>query len=151
MQRERGYSYAVALFAVAILTTLSLRAVENAKTAEWREREAELLYVGQAYRNAIQQYYVQTPGTVKRYPPDLKALLLDERATTTRRPLRRLYRDPITGTPDWGLVPAPDGGVMGVYSLSTRAPIKVADFPEVLVSFTGAKRYVDWQFVYQPS
>jgi len=140
----------VALFAVAVLTILTLRALENGATKERREREAELLFAGLAYRDAIGQYYEQSPGTVKHYPATLQALLLDERSSRTRRPLRRLYRDPVTLDTAWGIVKAPDGGVMGVYSLSGRAPVKSDAFPTGLEDFAGAASYRNWEFIYRP-
>jgi type II secretory pathway pseudopilin PulG len=143
MRRQKGFTYMIALFMVATLSVVSLRAMERTLTKDRREREAELLYVGQAYRQAIQVYYQNSPGTAKKYPPDLQSLLQDARTTSLQRPLRKLYRDPITSSAD--------GGVMGVYSLSTQQPIKVSGFPVTLFGFTGAKSYQQWQFVYQPS
>ena len=148
--RQRGFSYMVALFALAVLALLTTRALENQQTSERREREDELLFVGQAYMTAIGRYYQQSPGTAKRYPPDLQALLLDVRAVRMRRPLRRLYADPFSGDLTWGVVHAPDGGLMGVYSLSRRAPIKVRGFPPSLAAFQDARSYQDWKFVYVP-
>ena len=139
------------MFLVAMVALLSTRALENSLTREKRDQEAELLLVGQTYMNAIRSYYLNTPGFDKRYPPDLQALLLDNRATRISRPLRKLYRDPITGDQNWGIVPAPDGGVMGVYSLSARRPVKIDGFPQGMASFINATKYQDWKFVYQPS
>ena len=150
-QREQGFSYVVAMFLVAVLAILSLRGLENSLTKKRRDKEAELLFVGQAYREAIRRYYEETPGSAKMYPPDIDALLLDSRATTTHRPLRRRYRDPITGSDQWGIVQTADGKVMGVYSLSLQQPIKIGGFPIELMTFKDAKHYRDWQFVYQPS
>lgn len=147
---QGGFSYMVALFALAVIAVLSTRTLQNLQTMERREREDELLFVGQAYLRAISQYHEQSPGTIKRYPPDLQALLIDERAVRVRRPLRRLYRDPIDGNEQWGIVEAPDGGVMGVYSLSPRAPIKRGGFPPALTGFSGAASYQDWKFVHAP-
>jgi type II secretory pathway pseudopilin PulG len=148
--REHGFSYMVALFAVAIIGVMSTRAMQNLQTMEQREREDDLLFVGQAYLRAIAQYHDQSPGTVKRYPPDLQSLLLDERAVRVRRPLRRLYSDPVGKSNQWGTVEAPDGGVMGVYSLSPQTPVKRTGFPAALEQFEGATSYQDWKFVYIP-
>src|SRR3972149_571381 len=67
-----------------------------------------------------------------------------------QRYLRKIYRDPITGKVQWGLVEAPGGGIMGVYSLSRDAPIKKAGFAEQQEGFGEAGDYADWKFVYQP-
>ena len=150
LRRQQGFSYPVAMFLVALLALVSVRALENSLTAERRSKEAELLSVGSAYRNAIQNYYENSPGTAKTYPPDLEALLLDRRANRLRRPLRKLYRDPITGSPDWGIVRTESGAVKGVYSLSTRKPFKSDGFAPELSGFFNAKQYRQWLFVYEP-
>jgi type II secretory pathway pseudopilin PulG len=149
--QEGGFTYAIALFAIAILSVVAARALENIATQARREREEALLQVGELYRDAIAAYYAASPGSMKQYPPDLKALLEDTRHTSLRRPLRRLYPDPLTGTTDWGIVAAADGGVMGVYSRSTQVPLKTGGFASDWISFTAAKQYSDWKFVFQPS
>lgn len=147
---EAGFTYVASIFLLAILAAGSARAMLIWKTAERREREADLLYVGSQYQQAIQQYFEQTPGTIKKYPVALADLLLDKRATQTCRPLRRLFRDPIANSADWGLVAAPDGGIMGVYSKSVAEPIKTGGFLPEQASFAHAAHYSDWQFVYVP-
>ena len=147
----------IALFMVAILSIITLRALENSLTNDRRAKEAELLYDGQAYQQAIMNYYLNSPGSGNSYPPSLEALTQpDTRTTTLRQPLRRLYFDPITASQNWGTVPAPTvagqpPGIMGVYSLSTQKPIKVNGFPVALCSFNGATSYQSWQFVYPPN
>lgn len=145
---QGGFSYLIALFAVAVVALLSLRALEHQKTKEQRIKEEELLFVGLAYQNAIRAYYEGSPGSAKQYPAELSDLLFDGRATKIKRPLRRLYRDPITGSENWGLIRNADGNLIGVYSLSTEKPIKVGGFPKELQSLTGANRYQDWKFVF---
>lgn len=151
MARQQGFSYVIAMFLVAILTVLSVRAIENTLMRERRDKEKELLVVGQTYTNAIRAYYLNTPGFAKHYPPDLQSLLQDPRTTRLSRPLRKLYRDPITGSQEWGLIESPDGGLMGVYSLSLRQPVKVDGFPSEMAEFVKATKYQDWKFVYEPS
>ncbi len=149
--QQAGFTYLAALFIVAGMSIIALRAMQVTATNERRAREAELIWVGQAYRDAIKLYYTNTPGFIKRYPPNLQALLIDQRATRTSRPLRKIYPDPVTGGNDWGLVEAPDGGVMGVYSLSTRKPVKVGGFSDEYATFAEARTYQQWKFVYQPN
>jgi len=50
-----------------------------------------------------------------------------ERYSTTQHRLRQLYRDPITNQTKWGVVIAPEGGIMGVHSSSSATPIKRAN------------------------
>lgn len=148
--RERGFSYVVVMFLVAILSIVSVRALETTLTAERRDKEAELLWRGLAYRDAIRDYYVNAPGTAQTYPQQLSDLLYDGRFTVPRRPLRRLYRDPMTEDGQWELVHNEAGRVIGVRSRSTLKPLKQDGFSADLASFAGAAHYSDWQFVYQP-
>lgn len=149
LTRHRGFTYLVALFALAILSVLTTRALEESRTALQREKEAELLYAGQAYLNAIRLYYDSSPGTVRRYPPNLESLLLDERSVRIRRPLRRMYRDPMTASTEWGVIESSDGGIKGVYSRSQGVPIKRAGFPGELRNFEVANHYDEWKFVHE--
>jgi hypothetical protein len=148
MLRQGGFSYVVVMFLVAGSALVAVRALENTVQNERRDKEAELLWRGMAYRNAIKQYYENAPGSGKLYPPTLKSLLYDSRLVKPTRPLRKLYRDPMTDE-DWGLVHDASNAVIGVYSKSNVKPIKQAGFPPELASFNGAQRYSDWKFVYK--
>jgi type II secretory pathway pseudopilin PulG len=116
------------------------------QTVAVREKEAELLFVGDQFRRAIESYREGPFGGVPQLPKSLEELLLDPRFPGIRRHLRKLYRDPITGQTEWGLIRDVDGGILGVYSLSEAQPMKTAGFPTPYQSFTGAERYQDWQF-----
>lgn len=116
-------------------------------TAAMREREAELLYAGNQYRRAIERYYLSGP---RQYPRSLSDLLKDPRKPGTERYLRQLYPEPITGKSEWGIVKASDGGIMGVYSVSSDKPLKTAGFHIRNRAFEGAASYSDWKFVYMP-
>lgn len=144
---QHGFTYLTALFAVAILATGLALTGELWHTTVQREKEAELLFVGRQYRRAIERYYLNGP---RQYPRTLEDLLKDPRKPTTERYLRRLYHDPITGRNEWGLVRAPDGGILGVRSLSDQEPLKVANFHLENAGFEAARRYSDWTFVYLP-
>ncbi|WP_374581718.1 type II secretion system protein [Pseudoduganella sp.] len=149
-RRQEGFTYVVVMFMVAVLAIASVRALESAKTAEKRDKETQLLWAGMAYRNAIAAYYHQSP-TGKRYANKLSDLLYHGDLNNPTRPLRKLYRDPITGAKDWGVVRNDDGGIIGVYSLSTLIPMKRDGFPHELAAFAGAKKYSDWKFVFNPN
>lgn len=116
-----------------------------------REKERELIFVGLQYRDAIRQYYLNSAAGRARYPATLEALLRDERVPQIKRYLRRPYRDPLTNSTRWGLVVAPEGGIMGIYSLATETPIKQTNFPAELGWTEDKKNYADWQFVFVPS
>lgn len=150
MGRQRGFTYLGLLFAVALAGVALAATGMMWSTQRQREREQELLHVGHQIRQAIGSYYERSPGMVKRYPAKLDDLLKDDRYIGIQRHLRQRYRDPITGTREWGLVMAPEGGVMGVHSLSTGAPFKQAGFAAADAALEGKSRYVDWEFVYRP-
>ncbi|UGQ48746.1 type II secretion system protein [Massilia endophytica] len=147
MPRQNGFSYVVVMFLLAISAVVAVRALENTALSERRDKEAELLWRGIAYRNAIKQYYENSPGSGKAYPAKLENLLYDSRLVKPTRPLRKLYTDPMTDD-DWGLVLDASNAVIGVYSKSNVKPIKQAGFPPELATFTGAQRYSDWKFIY---
>ena len=121
------------------------------RTLQLRDKERELLFVGDQFRRAIATYYEKTPGGLKQYPKKLEDLLRDNRYPNVQRYLRKIYTDPLTGNAQWGLVEIPGIGITGVYSLSELAPVKTANFSALYKSFATAKKYSDWKFVYVPS
>jgi type II secretory pathway pseudopilin PulG len=144
--KGRGFTYMGVLIFVAIMGIL-LSALGTAwRTHVAREREEELLFVGHEYRKAIRRFADNTPAGARRYPSELSELLKDPRRPDTQRYLRKLYVDPITGSREWGLVRAPDGGIAGVYSLSGAQPLKTGNFTGENVSFEGREKYLEWQF-----
>jgi type II secretory pathway pseudopilin PulG len=145
-QRQVGYTYLALLFAVAFMGVGLAAAGVLWHTAQVREKERELLYVGDQYRKAIQRYHTQG----KQYPRELAHLIRDPRWPSVRRHLRKLYRDPITGKSEWGLIKSPDGGILGVYSLSEEKPFKASNFPTDYADFEGKSKYSDWKFGYVP-
>jgi len=148
--RSRGFTYLALLIAVAITAGALAAAGGVYSHVAQREKERELLFVGEQFRQAIALYYWRTPGGAHQYPKSLEALLEDQRWPTTQRYLRKLYRDPLTGSADWGIVEAPGGGIMGVYSKSEEVPIKTAGFPARWSAFEEARNYADWKFVFSP-
>lgn len=148
---QKGFTYLALLIAVAVGGAVLAAVGELTSHAQQRDKEAELLFVGQQYREAIRAYYERSPGGAKRYPKKLEELLADNRYPTAQRYLRRPYPDPMTGKAEWGQVEAPDGGIMGVYSLSEAPPIKTGGFSKRDESFTDAARYAEWKFFYSPT
>ncbi|OEZ54890.1 type II secretion system protein [Duganella sp. HH105] len=149
MHKQQGFSYVVVMFLVAVLSIVTVRALENTLTAERRDKEAQLLLVGQAYADAIGAYYNGGNGTQKKWPQTPKDLLEYVQLNRTFRPLRKLYRDPITGSKVWGYV-YNGTDLVGVYSLSTLKPLKRDQFPANQASFKDAASYQNWKFVYVP-
>jgi type II secretory pathway pseudopilin PulG len=147
---QHGFTYLAMLLTVAVIGVGLAGTGILWSQSHQREREQELLFIGNQFRQAIELYYQKTPGAEKRYPAKLEDLLEDKRYPVVQRYLRKVYVDPMTGDTRWGLVAAPDGGVMGVYSLSKAAPIKSGGFAARDQAFEGAAAYSDWQFFYAP-
>src|SRR6187549_538427 len=104
---EAGFTYIGILIAMALFGVALAATGEVWRTAAQREREQELLFVGNQYRQAFMNYYAGTPAGKPRFPRTLENLVEDNRFPVTRRHLRRVYADPMTGKPDWVLLDAP--------------------------------------------
>jgi hypothetical protein len=144
--KHKGFTYLAFLLIVAVSGAGLAAYSEIASHEAQREKEAELLFRGNQYRDAIAAYY----KIEDRYPESLDQLLQNKGFAMPVRHLRRLYADPMTGQPDWALVKGPDGGIMGVYSRSEAAPIKTGNFSWKNSDFAGAVAYSDWKFVHSP-
>lgn len=148
MVRQRGFTYLMLLFMVAIMGAVLASTAVVWHTLVQRDKERELLRVGHAFQSAIGHYYEHTPGAVKQYPKKLEDLLEDKRQATLVRYLRKIYIDPLTASKKWGLVSGPGGTITGVYSLSNATPIKTGNFGMADDSFKGKNSYQEWQFIY---
>jgi len=150
---RRGCTGLVLLGVLLLLVLVAVSALAGAEvwaTSVQREREEQLLFVGEQYRKAIESYWRATPGRVKALPNSLAVLLEDDRFPMPVRHLRRLYPDPLDPQADWGLVKI-DSGIAGVYSSSTATPLKRSGFPVRYAHFEDAKDYRQWSFVFQVS
>lgn len=146
--RQHGFTYFAVIFLVAV-TGLGAAALGTLwHTAAQREKERDLLAAGAEFQQAIRAY-VTSRGVQRVYPRSLDDLVLDPRHPNVVRHLRRVHVDPMTAKPEWGLVRAPDGGIMGVHSLSEAAPLKRAGFAAGQGDFESAERYSDWHFVFK--
>jgi len=137
-----GILFALAISAVAASATLVLLSVE-----EKRERERALLFVGNQYRAAVASYYESSRDEPRQYPRHLNELLEDRRTTPPQRHLRQAYGDPVSRQ-EFSLIRMPDGGIVGVRSLSTAPPLQRNNFDVDNEDFKGRARYMDWRFVY---
>ncbi|TXT40783.1 MAG: hypothetical protein FD135_911 [Comamonadaceae bacterium] len=147
---QKGFTFLAVLAAMFILAVSTQSVMTYVSQQLQRERETELLRIGQTYAQAIGAYYEATPGAIKRWPLRLEDLIEDRRQVAIKRHIREIYADPMTRQPDWVLVLASDGGITGVRSRSEVTPIRSG--PQTLGQLTlvSASRYADWQFVYQP-
>jgi len=163
--REAGYTLVVLVMAIAVMSIMVMIALQTVEFQMRREREAELIFRGEQYVEAI-RLYKQKYG---RYPMRMKELW-----EAKPRVLRQKWTDPITGSEEWGLVflgqdgrqvggrggrargqrptptPTPvfsrqrEGGgekvgpIVGVHSLSEKQSIKI---------YEGRNTYNEWLFV----
>ncbi len=164
---EAGFTLAMVIMVVAIMAIMTAVAIQTVSFQMQREKEAELIFRGEQYVEAI-RLYRQKYG---RYPVRMKELW-----EADPRVLRQKWLDPMTGDDKWGVVflgqegqqpglpggqrqgPAPTptrtplferqresdgekvGPIIGVHSQSTDASIKI---------YKGRTRYDDWKFVYE--
>lgn len=144
-----GFTYLLMLVLVFLLG-LALMAVSTVwSIASQRDKEAELLFVGREFREALQAYNRANPTVGDGFPMKLEDLLLDAKAPYVRRFLRKVYVDPMTGKAEWGLVRTPAGSIRGVYSLSALKPIRTSLPEDVSVGSGSAASYADWKFAVQ--
>jgi type II secretory pathway pseudopilin PulG len=142
--RQRGFGYLMALFAIAALGLMAAGAGRVWYTTAQREREADLLFAGNQYRQALASYYARKVGGAQQYPQRLEDLLDDRRSQVTLRHLRHIYVDPMTGKADWVLVTAGER-IVGVHSRSEQSSIK-RYFEDADAAFNGTERYAQWVF-----
>jgi type II secretory pathway pseudopilin PulG len=143
----RGFTLLGVIFIAAIVAIAAAATISAGQVMQRHAAEQDLLFVGLQYKQAFRSYY-EAAVSAPRYPLKLEDLLKDPRFPGIRRHLRRLYADPLSGKPEWGTIPAPGGGIMGVYSLAKGTPIKIALFDPEVADFEGKTSYADWQFAY---
>lgn len=159
-QRRKGFTIVEMLVTLAILAILATAVMPLAKIAVKREKEIELRRNLRLIREAIDAYKklpdekkIEVEEDSEGYPPDLETLvkgveLKEEKADEkgkrsgqkTIKFLRRIPKDPMTDSFDWGLrsyQDEPDAEVWGgenVYDVYTKSMAKALD---------GTK-YKDW-------
>ena len=160
---QKGSIYIWMLFTVTMVGIFLAATGQVWQVKSQREKEKQLLIVGEQFRQAVMSYYNSASGGEKKYPKSLEDLLLDKRGPVPERHLRKIFIDPMTKSTEWGLVEEPppeessgssvstsrsDLGIIGVYSLSKEGPIKTGNFPDHYATFEEASTYQDWQFAY---
>ncbi len=146
--QQQGFTYLGLVVLVTVLGLVGAATLKIDALLRRADKEAELLFVGAAFADALTSYAAATPPGQPTQPPSLKELLRDPRSPAVRRHLRKIYIDPMTGSTDWGIVWMADGkGVLGVYSKSPMQPLKIANFDPKLVGFEGRQHIYEWHFV----
>jgi type II secretory pathway pseudopilin PulG len=141
---QGGFGYLMVLFALAVIGVMLAGAGQVWHTAAQREKEAELLAIGNQFRQALASYYRSSPAPQKELPRTLEDLIDDKRFSPPRHHLRALYVDPMTGQSRWGLVIKADR-IAGIHSLSQAKAIKTF-FEDRDQSLNGTSRHEQWIF-----
>jgi type II secretory pathway pseudopilin PulG len=145
---SRGFTY-IGLLVILVIIGISLGAAGKYwQNVMLREKEEELLFRGDQYKQAIERYYYAIPGRPQ-YPRGIDDLLRDNRTPEGKRHLRRKYTDPMTGG-DFVVIENVDASgrhIIGVRSSSDKTPLKQSNFPDAYQDFAGKDKYSDWQFV----
>lgn len=141
--RSAGFTYIGLLMLIATMSLALTVVAQVWQTAQKRDKEEELLFVGNEIRRAIGMYVANAAS----YPQSLEDLLKDPGFPGVRRYLRKIYRDPITGRAEWGLVKPDGNSIIGVYSLSDAEPLKQSGFSLADQSFAAKTKYSEWVFV----
>lgn len=151
INNQNGFTYIGVLFLVLLMgITLTLASSLYAFKIQ-REKEKQLLFVGNQFRNAIKSYYEKTPGSVKQYPKNFNDLIDDNRFLSKQRHLRRVYTDPMTKQKIWGIIDSHNGRLMGVRSLSSDKVLKVSNFNQENIILNNKSTYSEWHFIYLPA
>jgi type II secretory pathway pseudopilin PulG len=146
---QSGFTYLYVLMLIALIGMGLATAGTLWRTDAQRAREAELLFIGDQYRQAIRSYYELDPAQ-PRLPQSIDELLEDNRRPDTVRHLRRAWRDPLSGG-ELALIVAPDShDIVGVHSPAQGRPFKQAGFAPADETLAGAARYAEWRFVFVP-
>jgi type II secretory pathway pseudopilin PulG len=94
MNNRAGYSLVILMLAAFVLAIGLLIAVPVWQTQIQREKEAELIFRGRQFVEAVRLYQVKNPGT---FPKSLDELV-------RKRFLRRPYKDPMTRDGKWNVI-----------------------------------------------
>lgn len=141
---KKGFTLIEMLVTMAILAILAAAVVPLAKNTVKREREIGLRRNLRILREAIDSYKkmadekkFETEEETEGYPPDLETLVRgveikvkegDKETTKIVKLLRRIPKDPMTNSTDWGLrsyQDKPDAlswGRQNVYDVYTKSP-----------------------------
>jgi type II secretory pathway pseudopilin PulG len=152
MKMQHAQSGAVLMGLMVLLALVGVamgQAAESLSTTQRRERESQLLWVGQQYKAALESYYLATPGPAKHLPVKLEELVRDSRFPQPVRHLRRLYADPFQPAQPWGLVRR-GNQIVGVYSTAEGEPLRRRSLGVGLEALDNAALYADWRFVFLP-
>jgi competence protein ComGC len=94
VRTDHGYVLIILMMVVLVLVIGLTVAVPVLQTEMKREKEAELIFRGRQYVEAVRLFQMKTPG---RFPSSLREL-------EEKKLIRRLYKDPMTDSGEWNVV-----------------------------------------------
>jgi len=154
-QKNKGFTLVEMIITLTILAVLAGAVIPLAKVAVKREKEIELRRNLRIIREAIDAYKklsdekkIEVEDDTEGYPPDLEALIEgvelkegnEESDTKVMKFLRRIPKDPMTNSYDWGLRSYQDDpdsdnwGGENVYDIYTKS----------LGTALDGTKYKDW-------
>lgn len=142
---SKGFTLIGLAVIIAIMGIVLMTVSRVYSTMVKRDMEEELLFRGDEIKDAIDSYFKY--GNT--YPRNFEELLKDPRGVSSRRHLRRLYKDPVTNG-EWDLIKDKAERIVGVRSKSEKEPLKKANFPEEYKTFEAKTKYNEWEFVSKP-
>jgi type II secretory pathway pseudopilin PulG len=122
VRRSRGYTLVALIVGMTVMAILIAAVLPMASTEAQRDKEAELIFRGLQYAEGIRTFRKR----YGRYPNALK-----EMYEFRPRTLRKLWKDPMTNSLNWGLItltggaPLPGATPGGMPSTSPFAPTPV--------------------------
>lgn len=129
---------AMLLVFMVILGLLLMKAQPYARAQVMRDREAELIFRGEAIAKAIKLYQLRT-GSYPRALEDLVAV--------RPRILRRVYKDPMTIDGEWRKIyavqPGPSGDTTGLPIVGVASK---SDEDRTYKVYRGKSMYSEWIF-----
>ncbi len=146
-RRSGGFTYLGLLILITVIGLVGAAGLKMGTLFQQAAAEEELLEIGAQFSDALRSYAAATPQGKPQQPPSLLELLKDPRFPNPRRHLRKIFVDPVTGKAEWGIIYLGDKvGVVGVYSLSTRRPLKIANFDIRFQNMENREHISDWKF-----
>jgi type II secretory pathway pseudopilin PulG len=95
VRRSRGYTLVALIVGMTVMSILIAAVLPMASTEAQRDKEAELIFRGLQYAEGIRTFRKR----YGRYPNTLK-----EMYEVRPRTLRKLWKDPMTNSLNWGLI-----------------------------------------------
>jgi type II secretory pathway pseudopilin PulG len=133
--KQYGFTMLAVLAAMFLSALAANTVMQSVSQQDQREREAQLIQIGQMYRQAIKDYYEMSPGAEKQWPKTLEDLTHDVRFVDLRRHLRETNGRT---------------GISGVYSKSTDQPLNTARLSLSGFEMPSITQYAERRFEYIP-